>query len=413
MAPVPNPKIHIHHIGGRNGSHPFPTNEHFATDYVLSIYDGDDTCMPSMAGNDGQERRIFAQCFAEKEGSINFNVNYDPYTSSILNKNKEFDDAYFHKAHFDYVNGDARRQVKVIELEAITLDQHSATLTEAIDFLGLDVEGAEMNIMAGGRQTIAQDVLGVTCEVMFYELLEGQKIFGDLCAFMNSSGFRFVQMTPHEDGYAFSRRPIGWRARGVTITGDALFLKDPGHVLTTHPDPDLGLAKLAFMALNFDLLEYALDALELIAESSVLAFRTGTYGQFLHELRTAYKGAPFLLPTLFSDLFTAEESADRFGEGGMNYQGGPMRLREKLLPPYTKDEFKRAISVLWKGEDTELEALLREANFSALVENVRKNRHNQIINFMMNLGFVTKSDDTNYAADWDQINSAAERYCKS
>jgi FkbM family methyltransferase len=145
-----------------------------------------------MLEKDGIERRVSVKCFAEKTGIIQFNINYDPYTSSIHRKNPEFDNLYFQQVSRDYSNEDARRSVRTSELLATSLDDHAKKLPEAIDFLGIDVEGGEMNVLSGGRQTIGHDVLGVLTEVMFYELLEGQKTFGEVNAFLKSSGYRFV-----------------------------------------------------------------------------------------------------------------------------------------------------------------------------------------------------------------------------
>jgi hypothetical protein len=303
--------------------------------------------------------------------------------------------------------------VVVSALPAISLDDHAAQLPEAIDFLGIDVEGAEMSILSGGRQTISRDVLGVLTEVMFYKLLEGQKTFGELSAFLESSGYRFVWIKPHPDQYAFSRRPIGLRGRGgVTDTGDALFLRDPEHVRENHPEPDLGLAKLAFMALNFALLEYALDALDLIVDFSTLVQTSGSFGPFLHQLHGARRRNPILLPPLFSEIMTAEESANRFTGKANNPEDKRERLRVNILSKYTKDEFQRAVALLWKSDDSEIESIIRDGGFDALADTVHEHRLSQMARLMLDLGFLAKRDDR-YVIDPAGMNAAVDQHCKA
>jgi hypothetical protein len=108
-------KIQVHHIGGRNGSQPFNLNPRFSQDYVLSLYDGDSSCEPSMVGDDGIERRAVVQVFAGKSGPTRFNINFDPYTSSIRSKNPDYD-ALSASMNFDYSNGDVRQPVGCVRV---------------------------------------------------------------------------------------------------------------------------------------------------------------------------------------------------------------------------------------------------------------------------------------------------------
>jgi FkbM family methyltransferase len=411
MALENNFKIQVHHIGGRNGSQPFNMNAHFSDDYVLSLYDADSSCAPSMVGEDGIETRVIIQAFAESAGIVKFNINYDPYTSSIYEKNPRFD-SLCASMNCDYVNGDVRKTVRVIDVPAITLDEHADCLLEPIDFLGLDVEGAEMDLLQSGRRTIGGEVLGIMMEVMFHELLKGQKTFGELAAYLDSLGYRFIWLSPHDSEYAFSRRPIGWRARGVNVTGDALFLRDPLSVRETHPDPDLGLAKLAFMALNFEMVDYALDALDLIDDYSVLSRRAGHYGKFLHELYEDYKQAPALMPPLFSEEVTAEESAGRFAAEAPPLSINVERLREKILSKHTKQDFHHALKQLLRDDETKAESLLAGAGFNALADAMRARRKAQMSGLMDKLGFIGKRDGGHFF-DWQQLTDSIDRHCKA
>lgn len=55
----------------------------------------------------------------------------------------------------------------------------------------LDVQGYELEVLAGGEQTIQSTVM-VECEVSFAELYAGQPLAGDVLEFMAARGFRAV-----------------------------------------------------------------------------------------------------------------------------------------------------------------------------------------------------------------------------
>ena len=129
----------------------------------------------------------------------------------------------------------------------------------------------------------------------------------------------------------------------------------------------------------------------------------------LHE---AHKRAPTLLPPLFTEHMTVEESAARFTEDGGKSQGNSGRLREIILSKHTRQDFQSAVSLLWKADATEVEALVRGVGFDALADTMRERRFEHIIRLMLHLGFVTKRGGSGYAIDWEQLNPAMTQHCK-
>ena len=76
-----------------------------------------------------------------------------------------------------------------IEVEAITLaDFMHANAILAIDLMWMDVQGAELLVLAGlGERT--RDVACVHMEVEFFEIYQGQALFGGVHAKMTAAGF--------------------------------------------------------------------------------------------------------------------------------------------------------------------------------------------------------------------------------
>ncbi|MBS0338828.1 MAG: FkbM family methyltransferase, partial [Proteobacteria bacterium] len=59
-----------------------------------------------------------------------------------------------------------------------------------VDFLKLDVQGAELMVLQGAERTL-EDVVMVQVEVEFVELYENQPLFADVDRYLRSRGFMF------------------------------------------------------------------------------------------------------------------------------------------------------------------------------------------------------------------------------
>ena len=77
------------------------------------------------------------------------------------------------------------------EVETISLD-HFIDQNEVgeIDFIKIDVQGAELDIFKGGKKTLA-NVLKIICEVEFIPHYEDQPLFGDVCNYLNEYNLMF------------------------------------------------------------------------------------------------------------------------------------------------------------------------------------------------------------------------------
>ena len=59
------------------------------------------------------------------------------------------------------------------------------------EFLKLDVQGAELEVLQGAERILSERTVAVVAEVSFCELYESQPLFGDVAAYMKSKGFGF------------------------------------------------------------------------------------------------------------------------------------------------------------------------------------------------------------------------------
>lgn len=131
-----------------------------------------------------------------------------------------------------------------------------ATLAEVygvarIDFMKLDIQGAELDVLQGGERLL-EGTLGVVCEVNFAKLYHGQPRFHDVARYMESQGFEFYKFV-HQGGKA---RTDTRRDQQQILWADALFLRPP-EALESAAAARLAIVATAYGA--FDLAEVAVE----------------------------------------------------------------------------------------------------------------------------------------------------------
>jgi len=96
-----------------------------------------------------------------------------------------------------------------------------------VDFLKLDVQGAELLVLEHARETL-RTVSVLQCEVEFLELYEGQPLFADVDAFLRSQGFAFLRFS-----YSMGRpfKPLSYaqaplRAMSQILWADVIYVRD-------------------------------------------------------------------------------------------------------------------------------------------------------------------------------------------
>ncbi|MBS0534437.1 MAG: FkbM family methyltransferase [Proteobacteria bacterium] len=341
MTPIET-RIVAHHVGGRGFGVALNCPPDLSDEVVNVLYEADEVCARAMiAENKSGNLHVLPFCLGKGNGNGRLFITKNPYASSNfepdssyysyyceLHLSGEVEGVMLNNAVYDVVYGNdfnvvEARDVQIRALDDI-LERKEAPDGLVPDFLSLDTQGSELNILKGGEQTFHNHCLALATEIEFHPMYKKQALFSDIFDFALKHGFHFVgftylqEISPH-------RLPLGARAKGVLAFGDALFFRNISSVrsiATSDNDLYVKLMKLAFVAMNFGHLEYAIQVLEEAAlakpdKSLCDQMAKRKWFTFLTDLHLAVSRLPRDLPHFDRTLMIKERKAilDRQLEG--------------------------------------------------------------------------------------------------
>ncbi|TMJ92075.1 MAG: FkbM family methyltransferase, partial [Alphaproteobacteria bacterium] len=327
-------RIVAHHVGGRGFGVALNCPPNLAKHLVHVLYEADEICAREMIKENKNENfHVFPYCLGEYNRPGKIFITKNAYASSNLEPSQAYAKHYcelhldgevegvmLQNAVYDVVYGNDNSVVDVRDVNICTLDyiMKATAVPQGLvpDFLSLDTQGSELNILKGGEQTFHNHCVALATEVEFHPMYKGQPLFSDIFDFALRHGFHFVgftylqEISPH-------RLPLGARAKGVVAFGDALFFRDIESVRAVARSQNelyLMLLKLAFIALNFGYLEFALQAVEAAdATQADRQFRDRLLERdcyrLLDDLKRAVKELPACFPHVDRSKMIAERKA--------------------------------------------------------------------------------------------------------
>jgi FkbM family methyltransferase len=174
-------------------------------------------------------------------------------TSSLYTVNRPFVDRFPDASRFDV---QAERCIPIRSLDGVVGDPAIGS-PKWIDFVKVDTQGSELDILLGARKTLGSQVVAVEVEVEFARLYESQPVFRDVDAFMVECGFTLFKLRRQEwVKRCFETRPE-WTA-GQLVFGDVLYLRDPlSREARWNPQNSRQAEVLVLMAILYDLHDFA------------------------------------------------------------------------------------------------------------------------------------------------------------
>lgn len=162
----------------------------------------------------------------------------------------------------DFLNAPSH---KVVGQQEIVLDSMENVLcpgAQLPDFIKVDAEGADLDILKGAERYLRQSCLGVFIEVSFAERHKGAPFFSETDTFMRSHNFHLMDL--YLERWVRANNVSRLFSRPQLIWGDALYVVSRQEFMhrlrTAEPGMRWGLfAKFLFVLLLYQLHDYAYE----------------------------------------------------------------------------------------------------------------------------------------------------------
>ena len=146
---------------------------------------------------------------------------------ATLNLTKAFQNSSLLRPHFKNLESLAWGGFEVVDekhIEAKRLDTLAVEHGFSANFLKIDTQGTELDILRGAKNQLESSVIGLELEVSFYQFYENQPLFSEEDAFLRNAGFElydlgnFCRMKPPR------KKPLN-SGKGRLIFCDALYFR--------------------------------------------------------------------------------------------------------------------------------------------------------------------------------------------
>ena len=167
------------------------------------------------------------------EGSVTLHMCRKPMASSIYRPNAKFAALFPDSGRFDIVGTET---MEVTTIDNLVNNQYH------LDGIKLDVQGAEFEVLAGAKETLASTLL-VESEVEFVPLYENQPLVSDVTQQLSLYGIEFIDYL-----YLYRWHPEVLDGTGQLVFADALYMRSPEKL----PDDEGVVRKYAALAIMYE-----------------------------------------------------------------------------------------------------------------------------------------------------------------
>ena len=162
----------------------------------------------------GYVEEIFPIGLGSIENTGTINLCQDPGVSSLLMPRHTFLSQFPNPKRFDVVANES--------INVSTLDKCLVARDDECDFIKIDTQGTELDILKGGESLLDSPIIGLEIEVEFIQLYEAQPLFGDVCSYLGGKGYEFFDFV---NICRWEREKFS--LFGQAVFGDGLFLRPP------------------------------------------------------------------------------------------------------------------------------------------------------------------------------------------
>lgn len=209
----------------------------------------------SLMKNKGANDTIYQYALYKESKDISFNLTKSRGCSSLYKPNYDFLRNYPDPERFEIEDA--------VTVTATSLDVlYRDGVFPNMDFIKIDVQGAELDILRGGESFLRKHILGIEIEVEFQSLYKEQPLFSDIDIYIRES----LALQIQDIRKTYWKYPVGisvGAAKGQLIFGDALYFRSPYEIIPwcSHFDKKEASNKIlmaCLMGIAYGYLDYSL-----------------------------------------------------------------------------------------------------------------------------------------------------------
>jgi FkbM family methyltransferase len=382
-----------HHVGGRGGTRYLPLMGVFEKDIISVLYEADESTIDDMKDtlrNTTANTIVLADCLSGCSGSRDFNIYSNRYLSSLYKYFASNKEGYYFDEQFGWDNDPLSSSlVEKVTLQTITLDEVMERERGEIlppDFLSLNTQGSELEIIKGGEKTITENVLAIKMEVSFISIYENQPSFSDIELYLKHKNFELASLEVMTPNYISNRTPIGLRGKGFIKQGDALFVRKINS-MESFPNKNLSLLKQAFIAFYFSYFDRTYEILSSLPDEIVSEFinhddvNDNLYLRFLEGVMASIpKNYGPIFPVNYSDIINPDEGKMRWNKSWASKNLDTNRIKSSYYAGLGEKATLKALKILEVDEDYGIELIAKIFGLDAQADELKRQRLEQIRN---------------------------------
>ena len=333
-------------IGSRGGLGSLPNWTLFQRDMRLVAFDADpEASMDIAAKSEWGDTQLHCFGVGSSDEKKQFFVTAAPTMSSFLRGSSLASRYGTHLGQSDYDYKSGLEVELVLNVQQRSIDSLVESGVAAPNWLAIDVQGYENQVLSGAMRALKESVVGLNVEVQLTELYEGASLFSDVHKQLTRLGFELIGFQPQRSSFIESR--LGSRGVQAILAADATYILAD----VSHKRGDLLLSCYqAFGALAVGATDLGLEIMDTVSTTDALPPSLGTLGVFLEEARSQLLHFARIFPPNWHDVTRNRETP-------MHYK----RWRADNSP-------------LMKADSQALEGFLRKWSLHGAAESVRQYR---------------------------------------
>ena len=213
--------------------------------------------LQALAKEEGYE--VLDWGLAKQDGSRSLNITSHRGCCSFLEVDPESE--WFGR----YRPGEGRVESQV-QVKTCSIDGFAGSRGVDVDFLKVDTEGTELDVLEGAAEQLSSAVMGVRVNVNFLAAYKGQALFPAVHEYLTAQGFYLLNLDYFGRGvprHGLFRNPdplsLDSERYGVLVATDGVWLREYGSVERSHQGDDNGLAFATLKYVYFCFLNHAAD----------------------------------------------------------------------------------------------------------------------------------------------------------